>query len=156
MTNAEYISLCSQVPQWQLDRLYETVIAYNDMLEGRIGVFIELLKDEPRRRIDVSMSILLKSAIDELYTVKLKEYSEFLPEPFIRRMLSTKDGSELLPREQVALILAVVDSKKMVDPEKVEDQEWTREFNKLQWESIGSMLFEHADDEPTSMAGGYK
>lgn len=156
MTTTEYLGLCSQVPQWQLHRLYETVIAYNDMLEGRIGAFIELLKDEPRHRIEESMSILLKSAIDELYTVKLEEYSAFLPEPFIRRMLSTKDGSELLPREQVALILAVVDSKKMVDPEKVGDQEWTRKFNKLQWESIGFMLFERADDEPSSMTGGYK
>jgi hypothetical protein len=154
MTNVEYISLCSQVPQWQLDRLYETVIAYNDMLEGRIGVFIELLKDEPRRRIDESMSILLKSAVDELYTVKLKDYSAILPEPFICRMLSTTDGSELLPREQVAVVVAVADSKKMVDPEKVGDREWTREFGILQWESIASMLFEQVDDEPASLIGG--
>ncbi|NLX46048.1 MAG: hypothetical protein GXY71_09070 [Treponema sp.] len=131
----------ARVPNWMTEKVLTLITDRNDVDEARGGIFIELLRDQPRRKIASSLYRLESEATILLQAelVVRPEIAELVPNDFVETLKVSTSGSNLTPIERSSIVIVQADADECgiwIDTSKI------KEFLGLKWEALNWLLRE--------------
>ena len=134
-----YLDRCRTVPQAMMEQILHLTTERNDVFELRSGVFVKLIQNEPRKRMDESLLELVFEAIitlqDEL--TRFPDLAALAPDFAQALKFAPSTGDTLAPRELAAAIITTA-AAGISTPENIDDN--FEEFIALKWQALASIL----------------